>query len=131
MASPETASDADYAAILGVIGHEVCHKTFVSQALIIIFSFILVHSYNDHMITWFILHCLAVFPQLDWQQVVFTNQYIIEIQMLFALSHFLFPVDIQIPFYYAGWHVVIGSSWALRKALLFSVIRYDIYPLRY
>jgi hypothetical protein len=25
LASPETASDADYAAILGVIGHEVCN----------------------------------------------------------------------------------------------------------
>jgi hypothetical protein len=25
LASPETASDADYAAILGVIGHEVCY----------------------------------------------------------------------------------------------------------
>ncbi|KAL8460846.1 hypothetical protein ACS0TY_032377 [Phlomoides rotata] len=25
LASPETATDADYAAILGVIGHEVCH----------------------------------------------------------------------------------------------------------
>lgn len=24
LASPETATDADYAAILGVIGHEVC-----------------------------------------------------------------------------------------------------------
>lgn len=26
LASPETASDGDYAAILGVIGHEVCHN---------------------------------------------------------------------------------------------------------
>lgn len=25
LASPETATDADYAAILGVIGHEVCN----------------------------------------------------------------------------------------------------------
>ena len=25
LASPETATDADYAAILGVIGHEVCY----------------------------------------------------------------------------------------------------------
>lgn len=27
LASPETATDADYAAILGVIGHEVCNRT--------------------------------------------------------------------------------------------------------
>lgn len=27
LASPETATDADYAAILGVIGHEVCNHT--------------------------------------------------------------------------------------------------------
>ena len=27
LASPETATDADYAAILGVIGHEVCNCT--------------------------------------------------------------------------------------------------------
>lgn len=35
MASPETATDADYAAILGVIGHEVC---FHWTALVIVFS---------------------------------------------------------------------------------------------
>lgn len=28
LASPETATDADYAAILGVIGHEVCNAHY-------------------------------------------------------------------------------------------------------
>lgn len=66
LASPETATDADYAAILGVIGHEVCHKK-ICHLRAGNLSFIQEPSFNDLII---FLYCLAVFPQLDWQQVV-------------------------------------------------------------
>lgn len=34
LASPETATDADYAAILGVIGHEVCNAHYAVYGIL-------------------------------------------------------------------------------------------------
>jgi len=56
LASPETASDSDYAAILGVIGHEVRRKSFVTQKLRIMFALIRDQTFNNHM-NFFMLSC--------------------------------------------------------------------------
>lgn len=62
LASPETASDADYAAILGVIGHEVCYLHLCEYLESCADDLNL-----DGISSNFWLSFCAVFPQLDWQ----------------------------------------------------------------
>ena len=60
LASPETATDADYAAILGVIGHEVnCHHT-----AFVIVAFISILACTN--LCPFLITVIIVLPQLDW-----------------------------------------------------------------
>ena len=58
LASPETATDADYAAILGVIGHEVCNRALCCLWNLILCMFIFLINVS------FVVLC-AVLPQLD------------------------------------------------------------------
>lgn len=67
LASPETATDGDYAAILGVIGHEVGFRRVVGEWHFI-FSYRNSEFILNHM-TWLLCLFFAVFPQLDGQQV--------------------------------------------------------------